>query len=85
MRTSASQQPLAIGDSELRGRDLAVSDGDAPAPPEQVERPLDRDRRQVVRAARFLTPFERDGWIGPERRLQPGALRHIDLTARRPE
>ena len=55
------------------------------APPEEIERPFDPDRRQVVRAAGFLTPLERDGRIWPERRLDLRALRHLHLTARRPE
>jgi hypothetical protein len=79
------QNPFAIGNSELGGRGLAVSDGDALLSPEQVERPLDPDRRQVVRAARFLAPLKRDGWIWSELRLDLRALRHLHLTARGPE
>ena len=79
------QNAFAIRNSEPGGRDLAVSDGDAPISPEQVERPRDPNRRQVVSAARFLAPLKRDGRIGFERRLDLSTLRHLHLTARRPE
>ena len=90
-----------VGGETTTSADLATKIADAvaqattPAPvdePEQdaqtavsVETEIDPERRQVVRPARLLAPFKRDGRIWSKRRLHFPSLRHFHPTARLPQ
>ena len=67
-KSVVTARPIPGGQAIDRA-DLAFKkpgDGISAAAPEQLQRPFNSDRAQAVRAAGFVTPFERDRGIGSE-------------------